>query len=97
VVRRIGSTAVSLYVDDDIQPGQAPIKLIDAYSQIAQHLPRFDRLGNRKPWNKTTVARRLLSRKSATIFGQWTIPEPSTSHIGKGVAKVAQAAAFVYI
>src|ERR1700722_3085050 len=39
----------------------------------------------------------MLSRKSATIFGQGTIPEPSTSHIGKGVALVAQTAAFVYI
>jgi hypothetical protein len=39
----------------------------------------------------------FLSRKSATIFGQGTIPELSTSHIGKGVALVARAAAFVYI
>ena len=38
-----------------------------------------------------------MSRKSATIFGKGTIPEPSTSHIGKGVALVAQTAAFVYI
>jgi hypothetical protein len=38
-----------------------------------------------------------VSRKSATIFGQGTIPELSTSHIGKGVALVALAAAFVYI
>jgi hypothetical protein len=38
-----------------------------------------------------------LSRKSATIFGKGTIPEPSESHIGKGVALVAQTAAFVYI
>src|SRR5271163_4846550 len=38
-----------------------------------------------------------LSRKSDTIFGQGTIPEPSTSHIGKRVALVALAAAFVYI
>jgi hypothetical protein len=38
-----------------------------------------------------------VSRKSATIFGQGTIPELSTSHIGKGVALVARAAAFVYI
>ena len=38
-----------------------------------------------------------MSRKSATIFGQGTIPEPSASHIGKGVALVALAAAFVYI
>src|SRR5271170_6619737 len=38
-----------------------------------------------------------LSRKSATIFGNGTIPEPSASHIGKGVALVARAAAFVYI
>ena len=28
----------------------------------------------------------LMSRKSDTIFGQGTIPEPSTSHIGKGGA-----------
>jgi hypothetical protein len=40
---------------------------------------------------------RQLSRKSATIFGKGTIPEPSESHIGKGVALVAQTAAFVYI
>jgi hypothetical protein len=38
-----------------------------------------------------------MSRKSATTFGQGTMLEPSTSHIGKGVALVAQAAAFVYI
>jgi hypothetical protein len=38
-----------------------------------------------------------LSRKSATIFGMGTIPEPSGSHIGKGVALVAQTTAFVYI
>jgi hypothetical protein len=39
----------------------------------------------------------LLSRKSATIFGQRTIPEPSTPHIGREVELVAQTAAFVYI
>jgi hypothetical protein len=39
----------------------------------------------------------MLSRKSDTTFGQGTIPELSTSHIGKGVALVALAAAFVYI
>src|SRR5271170_5520089 len=33
----------------------------------------------------------FLSRK------QGTIPEPSTSHIGKGVALVARTAAFVYM
>src|SRR2546421_11815240 len=38
-----------------------------------------------------------VSRKSDTIFGQGTIPEPSTSHIGNGVALVARTAAFVYI
>ena len=38
-----------------------------------------------------------LSRKSATIFGQGTIPEPSTPHIGREVALVARTAAFVYI
>jgi hypothetical protein len=38
-----------------------------------------------------------MSRKSATIFGQGTIPEPSTPHIGKGVALVARTVAFVYI
>src|SRR5271156_2636631 len=38
-----------------------------------------------------------MSRKSATIFGTGTIPEPSGSHIGKGVALVARTAAFVYI
>src|SRR5271170_4522659 len=38
-----------------------------------------------------------LSRKSATIFGTGTIPEPSGSHIGKGVALVAQTTTFVYI
>ena len=40
---------------------------------------------------------RDLSRKSVTIFDQGTIPEPSTPHIGKGVALVAQAATLVYI
>jgi hypothetical protein len=39
----------------------------------------------------------ILSRKSATIFGQGTIPEPSTPHIGREVALVAWTAAFVYI
>src|SRR5271170_6609238 len=34
--------------------------------------------------------------ESGTIFGKGTIPEPSTPHIGKGVALVAQAAAPVY-
>ena len=38
-----------------------------------------------------------MSRKSATIFGQGTIPEPSTPHIGREVALVARTAAFVYI
>jgi hypothetical protein len=38
-----------------------------------------------------------LSRKLATIFSKGTIPEPSASHIGKGVALIARAAAFVYI
>jgi hypothetical protein len=38
-----------------------------------------------------------LSRKSATIFDQGTIPEPSTLHIGKEMALVARRAAFVYI
>jgi microsomal epoxide hydrolase len=38
-----------------------------------------------------------VSRESATIFGQGTIPEPSVSHIGQGVALVAQGVAFVYI
>jgi hypothetical protein len=39
----------------------------------------------------------MVSRKSATIVGQGTIPEPSTPHIGKGVALVAQTATLVYI
>jgi hypothetical protein len=34
-----------------------------------------------------------MSRKSATIFGQGTIPEPSTPHIDREVALVAQTAA----
>jgi len=38
-----------------------------------------------------------MSRETATIFGRGTILEPSTSHIGQGVALVAQTAAFVYI
>jgi hypothetical protein len=38
-----------------------------------------------------------LSRETDTILGQGTIPEPSTPHIGKGVALVAQTASFVYI
>jgi hypothetical protein len=49
---------------------------------------------------RSNHAARLMSRKTATIFGQRTIPEPSPPHIGKGVATVAtvaQAAAFVYI
>src|SRR5271163_367073 len=38
----------------------------------------------------------LCHVESGTIFGEGTIPEPSTPHIGKGVALVAQAAAPVY-
>jgi hypothetical protein len=38
-----------------------------------------------------------VSRKSGTISDQGIIPEPSTSHIGKGVASVALAATLVYI
>src|SRR5947207_5870578 len=38
-----------------------------------------------------------VSQKSDTIFGQGTMPESSTSHIGQGVALVARTAAFVYI
>ena len=38
-----------------------------------------------------------MSRKSDTIFGQRTVPGPSTTHIGKGVALGARAEAFVYI
>ena len=38
-----------------------------------------------------------MSRETVTIFGRGTILEPSTSHIGQGVALVAQTAAFVYI
>ena len=45
------------------------------------------------PWPKTLQ----VSRKSAALFGQGTIPEPSTPHIGKEVALVARTAAFVYI
>jgi hypothetical protein len=45
--------------------------------------------------NKSTSG--PVSRKSATIVGQGTIPEPSTPHIGKGVALVALTATLVYI
>jgi hypothetical protein len=38
-----------------------------------------------------------VSRKSVTISGRRSISEPSTPHIGKGVALVAQAATLVYI
>jgi hypothetical protein len=38
-----------------------------------------------------------VSRKSDIIFGQRTIPEPSTIHIGKGVALDAETASLVYI
>ena len=40
---------------------------------------------------------RDLSRKSAIIVGQETIPEPSTPHIGRGLAFVALTAIFVYV
>ena len=66
--------------------GQAPQGQASHHKQDVAVLP-----------NRTYV---FVSRKSATIFGQGTIPEPSTPHIGKGVATVAtvaQAAAFVYI
>jgi hypothetical protein len=57
------------------------------------------RLGNAR---RVTVEDRddnhpWVSRKSATIFGQGTIPEPSTPHTGREVALVAWTAAFVYI
>jgi hypothetical protein len=53
----------------------------------------------RSPHNESLrqLARKKVSRKSDTTFGQGTIPELSASHIGKGVALVALAAAFVYI
>jgi hypothetical protein len=38
----------------------------------------------------------IVSRESDTIFGQGTMLEPSTPHIGKGVALGAQATAPVY-
>src|SRR5277367_5788078 len=38
-----------------------------------------------------------VSRKSDTIFGRRTIPEPSTPHIGKGVALDAETVALVYM
>jgi hypothetical protein len=38
-----------------------------------------------------------VSRKSAIIFGQGAILEPSTPHIGREVALVARTAAFVYM
>jgi hypothetical protein len=38
-----------------------------------------------------------MSRKTATISDQGTIPEPSTPHIGKEVALVARTVAFVYV
>ena len=43
------------------------------------------------------IARDNLSRKSATIFGKGIIPGPSTTHMGREVALVAQTAAFAYI
>jgi hypothetical protein len=46
---------------------------------------------------QSTVEEQHVSRKSATIFGQGTIPEPSTPHIGREVALVARTAAIVYI
>jgi len=39
----------------------------------------------------------MVSRKPDTIFGRGTIPEPSTSHIGQGVALGAPATVLVYI
>jgi hypothetical protein len=38
-----------------------------------------------------------VSRRSDTIFVQGTTLEPSTSHIGQGVALDAETAALVYI
>ena len=38
-----------------------------------------------------------MSRKSDIISGQGTMPEPSTSHIGQGVALDAPTAVLVYI
>jgi hypothetical protein len=40
---------------------------------------------------------RRVSRKSAVIFGQKIIQEPSTFHIDRKMALVARTAAFVYI
>ena len=52
------------------------------------------RIPARKPFVSQNVK---VSRKSATIFDQGTIPEASTPHIGKGVALVALTATLVYI
>ena len=39
---------------------------------------------------KKKISWYLVSQKSDTIFAQETIPEPSTTHIGKGVALDAE-------
>jgi len=65
-----------------------------------------------KGWMLTSIATRMAMQldlpgayedavrfchvESGTIFGEGTMLEPSTPHIGKGVALVAQAAAPVY-
>jgi hypothetical protein len=59
------------------------------------HLARLDGLALQL--HLMEPERCILSRESATIFGKGTIPEPSVSHIGQGVALVAQGVAFVYI
>jgi hypothetical protein len=51
----------------------------------------------RRPFGLLLEVHSSMSRKSATIFGQGAIPEPSTLHIGREVALVARTAAFVYI
>jgi hypothetical protein len=56
--------------------------------------------GNRSPLTyirRLREARAWLSRKSAIIFGQGTIPEPSTPRISREAALVAWTAALVYI
>ena len=73
---------------------------LQATSYVQQAAPSQPSMTGVIGYSVTPLWTTNLSRKPATIFGQGTIPEPSSPHIGKGVATVAivaQAAAFVYI
>jgi hypothetical protein len=61
-------------------------KMLPEAKAAALHLKRYQSSLSTKRGGE---AGEKMSRKSAIIVGQGTIPEPSTPHIGKGAALVA--------